>query len=226
MAANGKHLRRFRFCIEQPLREETAGLLIGAFREYLPQTKLEMLEIHATSHSPYFGKELIEALPRTLKRLYVSQELIDPKVLPQAVQDRYFRADNHEAAGNLGLVGFEYWECESTKLSLLRMNGALLDRERNRHLFGQQSRFGSGSLPVRTDKLRKLSVAEIGEDLMSTEEAPDRALVYYTDQTKRYVTQAEMVFHAEAAASAKERIPMLVMADSVEVGENDHWMTD
>ena len=76
LAFRAKKLRKFRFCVEEILeeQEDTADKLIGALRQYLPHTRLEVLEIHATIYSDYFGRELIEALPKMLRRLYVPQE--------------------------------------------------------------------------------------------------------------------------------------------------------
>jgi hypothetical protein len=232
---HGKKLRRFRLCIEQSVREETAGDLLGALKQYLPLTNLGILEIHAVIISDYFGRELIEALPRSLKRLYISQELVYVKDLLRAVRDRYFGpkdAKGHQQAGNLGFVTYEYWEGENTRPAVLRMNGALLDRERNAHLFddaeASSHRFGGGpgNFPVTTSTFRPLSAAELGEDMMSMKAPPEAALEYYEDQSVEHITEAEMVFHAEGAAKAEDRIPFLVIPDNIEIGDNDHWMTD
>jgi hypothetical protein len=231
LGMRAKRLRRFRFCIEQPLREENSGRFLGALRQYLPHTSLQVLEIHATLDSPYFGRELIEALPKTLKQLHVSQELVSAKCVVDAVTDRYFKVTGEQKeAGSLGFVGFEYWERESTKLALLRMNGALLDRARNAHLFDgpQDSRclFGGGSVPLRKGHLRRFTVGELGDDVMSMEDVPEGALAHYHDMTVEHITEPEMVFHAEEVAKAEERVPFLVIPGNFEVGENDHWMTD
>jgi hypothetical protein len=229
ISMHARKLRRFRLCIEQPLREEDAGALLGAINQYLPNTSLQTLEVHATVESKYFGKELITALPKTLKRLYISQELIRAEDVVEAVKARYFdeeRTGGHEQAGNLVFVGYEYFECRRTKLALLRLNNALLDRERNAHLFDSfedsKVRFGGGS----SRKLLDLPVEDIGDDFMSVEPVPEGALTYYEDQTVEHITEAEMVFHAEEAAKAEDRVPFLLIPESVEVGENDHWMTD
>lgn len=235
LAFHAKNLRKFRFCVEEVLRDEqeTAAKLIGALRQYLPHTRLEVFEIHATIHSDYFGHELIEALPNTLKRLYISQELIVAEELVQAVRGRYFRrAISHQNAGNLGFVGFEYEERESTKSALLRLNGELLERERNAHLFDDRDEFsysfGDGSSRVRrrAKKLYGLEVEELGEDLLSVEHAPHESLLQYEDQTIKHITEAEMVFHAENTARSEDRLPYLLIPDNVEVGENEHWMSD
>ncbi|ERF73805.1 hypothetical protein EPUS_05509 [Endocarpon pusillum Z07020] len=227
ISLRGANMRRFRLCIEQPLREATAGALLGAIKLYLPDTNLQILEIHMTLQSQYFGYELIEALPKTLRRLYISQELASAKDVLRGVRDRYFGQKSrggHLQAGNLGLVGFEYWERESTKLALLRMNGALLDRERNAHLLDDPEdstyRFG-GETP---GKLLDMPL-EMGEDAMSVEEVPAGALMYYEDETVQHITQMEMAFHAEEVAKPEDQMPFLVIPDNVEVGENDHWMT-
>lgn len=233
ICCHARKMRRFRLCIEQPLREETAAPLLAAIKQYLPCSSLRVLEIHATLYSPYFGRELMEALPKTLQRLYISQELVPAKVVLEAVQERYFgRKDSrgHQQAGSLGLVGYEYWERESTKLAFLRMNGALLDRERNAHLLDDLERssfrFGGGSFPVAKGTLRQLTIGELGDDIMSMEDIPEGSLANYEDQTVEHITEAEMAFHAEEAARAQDRVPFLVIPDNVKVGENDHWMTN
>lgn len=233
ISIHGRKMRRFRLCIEQTLKEEDVGSLLGAIKLYLPHTNLQVLEIHATVDSTYFGYELMEALPQTLKRLYVSQELVMAKDVARAVKERYFGQKGrggHQQAGKLGLVGYEYWDRESTKMALLRMNGALLDRERNRHLFDDPEdfthRFGGGSFLCSRGTLRALTVKEIGQDVMSVEEVPEGALVHYEDQSVEHITEMEMVFHAEESARAEDRVLFLVIPDNVEVGEDDHWMTD
>jgi hypothetical protein len=229
----GKEMRRFRLCVEQPLHEATVGNLLFEFKQHLPRTDLQILEIHATVYSEHFGRELIEALPKTLKRLYVSQEMVRAKDLVAAVKERYFGEKDrggHQEAGNLGFVGYEYWERQSTKLALLRMNGALLDRERNAHLLDDPEdasfRFGGGSFPVKQGTLSPFTVEEIGEDVMSEEDVPEMALMHYEDQTVEHIMEMGMAFHAEEPAKAEDRIPFLVLPDVVEVGGNDHWMTD
>ncbi len=233
ISLRARKLRRFRLCMEQALPEETAGAFIAAIKQHLPDTSLQILEIHATLNSEYFGRELIEALPKTLKRLYISQELVEVKVLLEAVQERCFGPKGrggHQQAGNLGFVGYEYWERESSRLALLRMNGALLDRERNAHLLDDPEdssfRFGGGSIPVARSTLCPLTIEEIGEDVTSMEQVPEGALEYYEDQTVQRITEMEMMFHAEEIARPEDRAPFLVVPDNVEVGEDDHWMTD
>lgn len=234
ISLHARKLRRFRLCIEQPLQEEKVGELLGALRLYLPQSTLQILELHITLYSDYFGRELIEALPNSLKRLYVSQELIQVKTLLDAVKDRYFQAKatgSYLEAGKIGFVGYEYWDRESTRLDLLRLNGALLDRERNAHLFDEPGdsnvhRFGGGTIPVTRRTFRALTVDELGEDIVSTADAPDGALEHYEDRTIKHITEAEMAFSAEQPAKVQDRIPYLVIPDDVVVGEDDHWMTD
>ena len=234
ISLHGKRMHRFRLCIEQSLEEEEVGPLLGAVKLYLPKSSLQILEIHATISSDFFGRELIEALPKTLKRLYISQELVEPKTLVAAVKDRYFRAGatgTYLEAGVLGFVGYEYWDHETTRLRLLRLNGALLDRERNAHLFDNQAkssmhRFGGGDFPTTRRTFSKLRVEDLGKDVASTEVALEGALEHYEDQRIEHVTEAEMVFNAERPAKIEDRSPFLVATDDVEVGENDHWMTD
>ena len=232
ISSHGKKMRRFRLCIEQPLEEEAAGGLLGAMKLYFPFTSLQVLEIHMDIDSAYFGQELIEALPKTLRRLYVSEELAEPEYLVKAVKARYFSEKTrggHLEAGHLGFVGYEYWECEETKLELLRMNAALLDRERNAHLVDHPEdytfRFGGGSVPCAKGTLTASTMAEIGEDMMSSEDVPDGATRYYEDPTAVHVTEMEMAFHAEEPARVEDQFPYFVIPENLEVGDHDHWMS-
>jgi hypothetical protein len=232
ISSHGKKMRRFRLCIEHAIEEKTASALLGAMKLYFPYTNLQVLEIHMDLDSAYFGRELIEALPTTLKRLYVSEELVEPEELVKAVKARYFSDKarrGHLEAGHLGFVGYEYWECEETKLELLQMNGALLDRERNAHLVDHPEdytfRFGGGSVPCAKGTLIESTIEEIGEDMMSSEDVPDGATRYYEDQTAYHITEMEMAFHAEAPARIEDQFPYLVMPENLEVGDHDHWMS-
>jgi hypothetical protein len=232
MTTHGNNLRRFRLCMEQPLNENIAGHLLGAIKLYLPRTKLQVLEIHMNLDSDYFGQELVEALPKSLKRLYVSEELVGPEDLVKAVKARYFGDKDrggHLKAGQLGFVGYEYWEREESRLELLQMNGALLDRERNAHLIDHPEdysfRFGGGSVPCAKGTLTAPTVKQIREDMMSLEEVPDEALRYYEDQTAWQITEMEMAFFAEEPAKVEDQFAYLAMPVNLEVGEHDHWMS-
>jgi hypothetical protein len=232
ISSHGKRLSRFRLCIEQPLEENSASGLIGAMKLYFPYTNLEILEIHMNLDSAYFGQELIEALPKTLKRLYVSEELVEPEYLVTWVKARYFSEKprgGHLEAGHLGFVGYEYWECEETKLELFKMNAALLDRERNAHLVDHPEDytflFGGGSVVCAKGTLTAPKVKEIGEDVMSSQDVPDGATRYYEDPTAIHITEMEMAFHAEEPATIEDQFPYLVIPDNLEVGDHDHWMS-
>ena len=225
-----RRLRTLRICLHAPLYEchYSEGALIGGLKEHLPRlVSLETLELHIHSKSDFSGKEIISAIPDSVKRLYVSDKLISPHKLNDLITKRYLwsnakipkvcnlegrtvetinindawgqRAAPQLAAfspspvrnyrgptkrcytkrnekranvrcypdneiigemrertdyvpfghGKLGFIGYEYdghdkWcecgKCDETKLIMLRLNGRLLDRERNNHL----TRFDGG----------------------------------------------------------------------------------
>ena len=72
------NLKVLRICIETPIYEALPeyGRLIGSFKENLSKmAALEVLELHINSKSPWLGEEIVEALPKSLKRLYVAEKL-------------------------------------------------------------------------------------------------------------------------------------------------------
>ena len=170
MAELGGKLRRFRLCLEGPETEWYAIHLLDGIRQWLPLTRLHYLEIHANFNSPFFGRELIQALPRSLRHLHVSLELVDIEILRIAVAERYFGvgdADNfqngHHAAGYLERITYPCSQQEAIKMDLLRLNGALTDRARNTHLFEAYKdyypRFGGFATDPNNFEMDRLNLA-------------------------------------------------------------------
>lgn len=213
-------LRIMRICLHAQLYEANVSeaALIGGLKTHLPRlASLETLELHIHSKADFSGREIIFAIPDSLKRLYVSDTLISPEQLEELITKRYLRntkierggvserwtsdtwivSDNEgkpvpsekagfvpgnvqtnknnrkghwrkcgrESAfvcrdeiigelrtrtdyipyrhGKLGFIGYEYGghreecgcgHCDNARLTMLRLNGRLLDREHNNHL--------------------------------------------------------------------------------------------
>lgn len=91
LQANSKQLQTLRICFHETIYEAdyAAGTLMPAFRQYLPHLPIETFELHMDSNSPWFGREVIQYLPNTLRRLYISRELLDEGLLAQDIDARY-----------------------------------------------------------------------------------------------------------------------------------------
>jgi hypothetical protein len=231
IALRAKRMQRFRFCIEENLEEKNVGPLLDALKRYLPHTCLQVLEIHMDLESNFFAREFMEALPPTLQRLYISQELVNSEVIVETITARYFGPKDpteHADAGNLAFIGYEFFDRETVRLKMLRLNARLLDRQRNVHLLDHPDgcSFGGGKVPLARGTLQELSIEELGEDVMSSEDIPEEALAFYRDEKGlEGFTEAEVVFYAEGVAGMEERMPGLAVPDCVVVGEREHWMT-
>ena len=84
LSGNAHHLHTLRICHEGTLYEGgyQYGEFIGGCKEYIPRIKaLKNLELHLLSKSPWLGSEIIEALPNTIERVYVSDRSITPQQL-------------------------------------------------------------------------------------------------------------------------------------------------
>ena len=90
--SNGEELRTLRICIEFAIYESiyAYGQAIGSFKAHLPYLRIRNLELHLWSKSPWLGIEIMESLPKSLERLYVSDRLIDTDKLLYEVDKRYF----------------------------------------------------------------------------------------------------------------------------------------
>ena len=89
---SAKKLRVLRICMEAPICEgnDEYGRVMGAFSLHLRHiTSLEVLELHICSKSPYFGQEVIDALPCSLTRFYTSDKLISAETLAASISRRY-----------------------------------------------------------------------------------------------------------------------------------------
>ncbi len=98
-------LRTMRLCVHFGIYEAHPeyGDLIGGMNAYLPHfAALETLEVHIKSESPYFGQELIQALPNSIKRLYLSDKVITAQQLEVEVNKRYFTSHTGRRTNDAG----------------------------------------------------------------------------------------------------------------------------
>lgn len=91
LRSNSKQLQTLRMCFHEAIYEAdaAAGTLVAAFRHHLEHLPIEILELHVNSMSPWFGREIIQYLPCSLRRLYISRELLDEQHLTLDVDSRY-----------------------------------------------------------------------------------------------------------------------------------------
>jgi hypothetical protein len=89
-------------CFHEAIYEAdtAAGILIPAFRMNLEHLPLATLEIHINSQSPWFGAEIMQYLPNTLRRLYLSRELLDEQNLSLKIDNRYMSCQSTSYAGD------------------------------------------------------------------------------------------------------------------------------
>ena len=272
-----KNLLVLRLCIEGSLYEghHHYGEVFGAFNNCLQLiSSLELLEIHVESKSPYLGREIIRALPRSLKRFYTSEKLIPARDLEAIIMQRYFIPDSLHPCpnfnknellavrkaggkdmddfglvgedverkdyismdtGRLTFIGYEYSANEETKMTLLRLNAQLLDRERNaglarwngqhssRTIFGfanahswSRSRIGDSGTVGQQECYAEnddLSQWMKGIDL------PDNNNYFGREN------EALTYFNAENVARA-ENLPAPAWPEEVEVQVNQHWLSE
>ena len=256
------NLKVLRICIETPVYEGVPeyGQLVGSIKEHLGKmAALEVLELHIHSKSPWLGEEIIEALPKSLKRLYVAEKLFPvrghgvekgltpAKKLAAAVTTRYLQEATDSSqigepdlgrkdyipmrSGRLGFVTYEYEE-DASGLSLLHLNGRLLDRERNSHLaFYDGARlippnFVDARAPEQENynseaEWAKERASEVKGSLME-----DLKLKNSTWARKYFgsETGASEVFEREAEAKFED-LPVKLWPEEVQVLQKEHWMS-
>ena len=155
------NLHTLRICTEGTIYEggKQYSDLIGASNTFLcRQRGLKLFEFHATSRSPWFGSEVIGALPDLVRRVYLSDYTLSVPDLVETIEARYLSVDPVEEGqhvdsnalkmlnddhdrlghisytrGSLSFVTVEFND-QDHDAALLNLNGRLLDRERNSHL--------------------------------------------------------------------------------------------
>lgn len=88
---HSKQLKTLRMCFHEAIYEAdpVSRTLFTAVDLQLEHLPIETLELHINSQSPWFGQDFLKRLPVSLRRLYISRELIDEHLLMLDVDDRY-----------------------------------------------------------------------------------------------------------------------------------------
>jgi hypothetical protein len=88
---HSKQLKTLRMCFHEAIYEAdpVSRTLYTAVERQLPHLPIDTLELHINSQSPWFGREVLRSLPLSLRRLYISRELIDEHLLMLDVDNQY-----------------------------------------------------------------------------------------------------------------------------------------
>ncbi|KIW88660.1 uncharacterized protein Z519_10706 [Cladophialophora bantiana CBS 173.52] len=164
-----KRLRKLKICVHGALSEEShhyANFIMGALNNCVSRMEsLQVIKLHLYSQSPWFAREFIIAVPRSVTRLFLTDLFISRDVadlsafigektkIPlqdsvetdkaYAIGEDLQREDFIQFSDNqLAFVGYEYdlllgrSAAKQTKdmFKFLKLNGRMLDKERNRHL--------------------------------------------------------------------------------------------
>ena len=139
LGVKAKNLKSLKICIESEICEDhfSHSYLVGSIKRCLKLiSSLEVLELHILTDSQFLPAEVIEALPLSLKRFYTTEDFIDAKLLTREIERRYLKRPtcpnlySPTIGGKLGFIGYEYTTKEAW-MAILKLNGRLLDRERN-----------------------------------------------------------------------------------------------
>lgn len=292
LRSNSKQLKTLRMCFHEAIYEAdtAAGTLVPAFRLHLEHLPLENLELHINSQSPWFGAEILQYLPTTLRRLYLSRELIDEQQLSLNIDNRYMScqptsdgdtpsrflqilqgADEEEkyihvgedlrrkdfislGGGKLGFVGYEYEptkatrsdkinyrtaKADDTRAWMMKLNGRLLDRERNAHLIEydgakhipppyrmQYSRSAEKcSISSQYGPMWVTAPRSIKETEAAASEYEDSVLAKYVHQYFGKEDEAMTIFQTEPCVHPDD-VPRSCWADEVSMLSDEHWQTD
>ena len=229
------------------------GTFIGAFNDCIPNfPKLKTVEVHILSKSPWIAQEFIGALPTSIKRFYCSDTLIQNNVreltkligkcsntpVEWSFPDTYIVGVDLNrndfipfSANNLGFVGYEYdvasknmlKQQEVDVMEFIKLNGRLLDKERNKHLAKHRGRY----IPYP-------DVWDFDPAKASTSEAVQADLfvkdIGLKDDHDYFGAEhvAEQIFHAEPVTKVNERAlatyPAVVdVEDPCKV--SNHWLS-
>ncbi|EXJ70251.1 uncharacterized protein A1O5_06319 [Cladophialophora psammophila CBS 110553] len=163
-----KRLRKLKVCVHGTLSEESYHYanFMGALKDCVSRMEsLQVIELHLHSQSPWFAREFIIAVPRSVTRLFltdlfISRDVVDLSAFigektktplqdsietkeAYAIGEDLQRKDYIQFSDNqLAFVGYEYdvflgrSAAKQTKdmFKFLKLNGRMLDKERNRHL--------------------------------------------------------------------------------------------
>ncbi|KAK7900625.1 hypothetical protein LTR67_002908 [Exophiala xenobiotica] len=168
LASKALGLQELRICIHNGITETVGcGSFIGALKLYLSQmNSLKLLEMHIHSESQWIAQEFIISIPPSVERLYISHQLFTKNFhsykdllnwscghllqddYPHKLLNRHVdlnRKDFIPFTNDLGFVGYEFPSHLSPPqrndlYEFLKLNGRLLDRERNKHLAVHQGK--------------------------------------------------------------------------------------
>ena len=92
LRSHAQKLHTLRVCFEGAMYEAQTqyGDFIHGFRHHMPfLDSLRTVELHLWSKSPYIYKELLEAIPRRLERIYVADRFVTASQLIDKVEELY-----------------------------------------------------------------------------------------------------------------------------------------
>ncbi|KAL2426111.1 hypothetical protein ABEF95_011054 [Exophiala dermatitidis] len=134
---NAQCMRILRICFHAPFfngHNDQTNVMV-ALREALQlMPSLKIVEVHIRSHAPWHGQDFLFALPDWIEKLFLS--------------DRFFRniqevisvvGDFIPITKKLKFVEFEFYDQQGKDFEIhirlfMKLNGQLLDKDRNRHL--------------------------------------------------------------------------------------------
>lgn len=238
VGGEAKKLRTLRICIHGAIYETSHhfATFMGAFKDSLRSFKvLKTVELHINSESPWLAQEFIEALPRSVERLYISDNFakrsvrdittilndharlfllrgVQEAVGMGVVEDELKRKDFIPFCNDLGFVGFEFEVLEGSRSQargideFLAINGRMLDKERNKHLARHQGRhIPYPESAIFDEDTTALHYPPALEANTSSKEIDECGL----QDDRRYFgfeDVAEVVFHNEPVAKVSDRM--------------------
>ena len=239
LAIKANRLRTLRICLERTIGEDdfTETRLIGSFNGYLAMFKrLKHLELHMKMDSPWLGTEILERLPWTLRRFYTSECCISPEVIFEALAKRYLlKPEDMPDPGLLGFVGYEFTS-EQAWMTMLFLNGRLLDRERQLSRLARASMRGRPNASdghtdekfIRSQGIFRPKYVDVHEvELMPIHEilpAPKDETDYgrpYTDE----IEQLAKLWEDEQPATWED-LPELRTISNERILPGEHWLSD
>ncbi|EXJ85541.1 hypothetical protein A1O1_05905 [Capronia coronata CBS 617.96] len=261
-----RKLRVLRLCIHGAMYEQVNDMasFMYTLRDSIQRVPtLKAIELHVHSKSPWFAPEFIQALPNSVERLFLADHFVhgDIKRLTDLVGDASNTSTEHHyddwkpvvgdnlgrtdyiqfAPKNLGFVSYEYnhkmgEQFETDVTNFMRLNGRMLDKERNKHLAPLEGRHipyakgGKAADPLVTpwfpdfEEMIPRSQAEvehIGKQLIHP--------IFYAD--RHYFgneAAAEEVFWAEPVAKVAQRLcsslPVIVDVEKP-FSADSHWLS-
>lgn len=235
----------------------SSATFMGAFKNCVPRFReLKALELHIQSESPWLAQEFLHAVPSNVERLYLTDTLVkgdthnlftilneeNGHLIQQPPQDdaefrfdiarELSRQDFISFKTRLGFVGYEFnvvcTSRDSAMDDFLKLNGKLLDRERNKHLTKHKGRHIPWPEFLNTEHVRTCHTHASRVEVDANREALESCGLLDNDYYG-LEDEAEMVFWNEPVAKADQRLKHLSFIDVVDVGsdfkESNHWLS-